>query len=109
MPITPAMEPASHPAIRAKLPRTIKKSYVPVPTTPSQRSITKRLNQRCRVHARALYNAALVTPLIARVPSLYYQPIPSSLHVFDHNFYNNQIMNGDISFKDTVYSAQTNR
>jgi hypothetical protein len=51
-----------------------------------------------------------VTPSVARVPSPYHQPLPSSPYVFDHNFYNNdQIINSDISFKDTVFNTQTNR
>jgi hypothetical protein len=42
MPITPAIEPASHPAIRARIPRIIKKASIPVPSlTPSQK--TKKL------------------------------------------------------------------
>jgi hypothetical protein len=47
MPITPAIEPATHPAIRAKLPRTSKKASIPVPIpTPSQRTIKQRRQRR---------------------------------------------------------------
>ena len=44
------------------------------------------------------------------MPLLYYNPITSSLYIFNHDFYNNKdIINGDISFKDTVFNIETNR
>jgi len=108
MPVTPAMEPASHPAVRARILCTAKKGF-PTPT-PSRRSATKRLNQRRRARASALRDVAPVTPSVARVPSPYHQPLPSSLYVFDHDFYNNEvIMNSDVSFEDAVFRAETNR
>jgi hypothetical protein len=40
------------------------------------------------------------------MPSLYYNPTALLLYVFDYDFYNNKdIINGDISFKDTVFSC----
>jgi hypothetical protein len=51
-----------------------------------------------------------VTPSVGRVPSPYHQPLPSSLYIFNHNFYNNdQIINSDLSFEDTVFGTDTNR
>jgi hypothetical protein len=44
------------------------------------------------------------------MPSLYYNPTALSPYVFNHDFYNNKdIINGDVSFKDTVFGCQTNR
>jgi hypothetical protein len=40
------------------------------------------------------------------MPSLYYNPIAFSLYIFNYDFYNNkEIINGDISFKDIVFSC----
>jgi hypothetical protein len=70
MPVTPAIEPASYPAIRARIPRTIKKAQVTTPTpTPSQKTLkltTKERKQRRRALQEAIYsNVTLVTPLAA--------------------------------------------
>jgi hypothetical protein len=47
MPVTPVIEPATHPAVRAKLPRTSKKAFIPVPTlTLLQRTIKQRRQRR---------------------------------------------------------------
>jgi hypothetical protein len=47
MPVTPAIEPATHPAVKAKLPRTSKKASIPVPTpTLSRRTIKQRRQRR---------------------------------------------------------------
>jgi hypothetical protein len=110
MPITPAIEPATHPAIRAKLPRTSKKASIPVPTpTPSQRTAKQR-RQRHHALQAAVLDITPVTPLIGRVPSPYHQPLPSSPYIFNHDFYNNKdIINSDISFKDMVFGIETNR
>jgi hypothetical protein len=70
MPVTPAIEPASYPAIRARIPRTIKKAQVTTLTpTPSQKTLkltTKERKQRRRALQEAIYsNVTLVTPLAA--------------------------------------------
>jgi hypothetical protein len=58
---------------------------------------------------KALLNAQ-ITPKAHYIPSLYYNPTALSLYVFNYNFYNNKdIINGDVSFKDIVFSYQTNR
>jgi hypothetical protein len=39
----------------------------------------------------------------------YHQSLPSSLYVFDHDFYNNsQIINSDVSFEDAIFGVETN-
>ena len=110
MPITPVIEPATHSAIRAKLPRTSKKAFIPVPTpTPSQRTAKQRQQRHYALQA-AILDITPVTPLIGRVPSPYHQPLPSSPYIFNHDFYNNKdIINSDISFKDMVFGIETNR
>jgi hypothetical protein len=110
MPVTPVIKPATHPAVRAKLPRTSKKASIPVPTPTPSRRTTKQRRQRRHALQAAILDITLVTPLIGRVPSLYHQPLPSSLYIFNHDFYNNKdIINGDISFEDTVFGTETNR
>jgi hypothetical protein len=62
-----------------------------------------------RLIRKALLNAQ-ITPKARRVPSLYRHPTALSLYVFNHDFYNNKdIINGDVSFEDAVFSCQTNR
>jgi hypothetical protein len=57
-----------------------------------------------RLAKKALLNTQ-ITFKARRVPSLYRNPITSSLYVFNHDFYNNKdIINSDISFKDIVFS-----
>jgi hypothetical protein len=110
MPITPAIEPATHPAVRAKLLRTSKKASIPVPTPTSSRRTAKQRRQRRYALQAAILDITPVTPLIGRVPSPYHQSLPSSPYIFNHDFYNNEdIVNGDISFKDAVFGAETNR
>jgi hypothetical protein len=46
MPITPVIEPATHPAIRAKLPRTFKKASIPIPTLILLQRTIKQYQQR---------------------------------------------------------------
>jgi hypothetical protein len=76
MPITPAIEPASHPAVRARIPRTAKKASVPIPSpTPSQKTkklTTKQRKQRHHILQEAIRDVIPMTPLIGRVPSPYH-------------------------------------
>jgi hypothetical protein len=46
MPVTPVIEPATYPAIRAKLPRTSKKASIPISTLTLSRRTTKQRRQR---------------------------------------------------------------
>jgi hypothetical protein len=77
---------------------------LPGPLTPQNTTILERRLQR-----QVLLDAQ-ITPEARRIPSLYYNPTASSPYVFNHDFYNNKdIINGDVSFEDTVFGCQTNR
>jgi hypothetical protein len=113
--ITPANPAAIHDAVSTHLrPRHGGKvilllstpilSTLPLPTTLKSTTILER-----RLARKALLDAQ-ITPEARRVPSPYYNPNASSLYVFNHEFYNNSdIMNGDVSFEDAVFSCKTNR
>jgi hypothetical protein len=47
MPVTPVIEPATYPAVRAKLPRTSKKAFISIPILTLSRRTAKQRRQRC--------------------------------------------------------------
>jgi hypothetical protein len=85
------------PLLSTPIPLTLPLLITPKSTTILERRLTKK----------ALLDAQ-ITPKARRVPSPYYNPNASSLYVFDHKFYNSDIINGDVSFKDAVFSCKTN-
>ena len=114
-PVTPANPAAIYDAVSSHLRprhggRVIPLLLIPIlstlPLLTTLKSIT--ILER-RLVRKALLNAQ-ITPKVYRVPSLYYNPNALSLYVFNYKFYNNSdIINGDVSFKDTVFGYKTNR
>lgn len=110
-PITPANPAAIHNAMSTHLrPHCGSRAVLPstpiplAPATPRSMTILKR-----RLIRGALLNTQ-VTPNTCHMPSLYYNPAALSLYVFNYNFYNNEdIINGDVSVEDIMFSYQTNR
>jgi len=113
-PVTPANPAAIHDAVsthlRPQLPRHSRNCSKRIATHRSPPPIPSTKTKKQRKQRRRALQEADVAPVTAQVPSPYHQPLPSSPYVFDHDFYNNdQIMNGDVSFEDAIFGAQTNR
>ena len=106
-PVTPANLAAIHDAVSTHLrPRHSSRTVLPSTPIPSVLTTLKSTTILERRLIRKALLDAQITPLDVRMPSLYYNPITSFLYIFNHDFYNNKdIMNGDISFEDTVFSC----
>ena len=114
-PVTPANPAAIHDAVSTHLRPRHSGRVIPLPSTPIPSTLPLPITLKSttilerRLVRKALLNAQ-ITPKVCRVPSLYYNPNALSLYVFNYKFYNNSdIINGDVSFKDIVFSYKTNR
>jgi hypothetical protein len=109
--VTPINPAIIHDTVSTHLrPRYSNKAVLPLIPIPSVSITLKSTTILERRLIRKILLNAQITLKARRVPSLYHNPNTSSLYVFNHEFYNNSdIINGDVSFENTVFNYKTNR